>query len=142
MKQKKYFLLLFHFTTAAVRTQGWDGRTDGQLKIGLDPSSRNSKSKKRTKTIHPSIEIEAKINPPSHPHHKQRIINMSSKTPFSGSVLIFGCGAICQCGLPIWLDKVDMPAEKITVIDMDASKKVRTLVLNRRGMQHEQHQPH
>ena len=29
-KQKNYFLLLFHSTTAAVRTQGWDGRTDRQ----------------------------------------------------------------------------------------------------------------
>ena len=28
VKQKKYFLLLFHSTTAAVRTQGWDRRTD------------------------------------------------------------------------------------------------------------------
>ena len=29
VKQKNYFLLLFHSTTAAVRTQGWDGQTDG-----------------------------------------------------------------------------------------------------------------
>ena len=29
MKTKNY-LLLFHSTTAAVRTQGWDGQTDGQ----------------------------------------------------------------------------------------------------------------
>ena len=29
-KTKNYFLLMFHSTTAAVRTQGWDRRTDGQ----------------------------------------------------------------------------------------------------------------
>ena len=29
-KTKNLFLLLFHSTTAAVRTQGWDGRTHGQ----------------------------------------------------------------------------------------------------------------
>ena len=29
-KTKNIFLLLFHSTTAAVRTQDWDGRTDGQ----------------------------------------------------------------------------------------------------------------
>ena len=45
------------------------------------------------------------------------------KQPFGGNVLIFGAGAICQCGLPMWLDKVDMPPEKITVIDMDGKKK-------------------
>ena len=62
-----------------------------------------------------------------------------SKTPFSGSVLIFGCGAICQCGLPIWLEKVDMPPEKITVIDMDASKKVNIAGSLAKGVQFLEH---
>jgi len=45
------------------------------------------------------------------------------KVKFDGSILILGCGAICACALPILLDLVDCNLSKITVIDMDETKK-------------------
>lgn len=37
---------------------------------------------------------------------------------FGGRILILGCGAVSQCALPLFLKHLQMPAEKITVLDM------------------------
>jgi homospermidine synthase len=46
-----------------------------------------------------------------------------SKIKFGGSVLIIGYGAVSQCTLPILLDHIDVPREKITIIDFEDKNK-------------------
>lgn len=43
---------------------------------------------------------------------------MSTKIPFNGRVLVLGCGGVAQCLLPVLLKHLEMPAERIVVIDM------------------------
>lgn len=43
---------------------------------------------------------------------------MPSKIPYSGRILVLGCGGVAQCMLPVLLKHLDMPADRITVIDM------------------------
>ena len=43
---------------------------------------------------------------------------MVQKVPFHGRVLMLGCGGVAQCMLPVLLRHLDMPADRITVIDM------------------------
>jgi len=39
------------------------------------------------------------------------------KTPFGGHVLLVGCGYVGRCTLPLLLEHLDMPADRITVLD-------------------------
>ena len=41
----------------------------------------------------------------------------TSTTPFDGRILMLGCGSVGQCTLPLVRRHVDMPPERITVVD-------------------------
>jgi homospermidine synthase len=48
------------------------------------------------------------------------------KIKFEGNILIIGYGAVSQCTLPVILDHIDIPKEKITIIDIeDKSEKLK-----------------
>ncbi|MBU4457558.1 MAG: saccharopine dehydrogenase NADP-binding domain-containing protein, partial [Candidatus Omnitrophica bacterium] len=36
---------------------------------------------------------------------------------FNGRVLIIGCGSVSQCAIPLVLKLIDMPANKVTIMD-------------------------
>ena len=36
---------------------------------------------------------------------------------FGGKILVIGCGSVSQCAIPLILKLIDMPADKITVMD-------------------------
>jgi len=42
------------------------------------------------------------------------------RVPFSGRVFVLGCGAVSQCTVPLLVRHLDMPAHRITVMDMEA----------------------
>jgi len=44
---------------------------------------------------------------------------IAQKTPFNGRLLMLGCGSVGQCTLPLVRRHVDMPAERITVVDFE-----------------------
>jgi homospermidine synthase len=47
---------------------------------------------------------------------------MTQKTtsaPFKGRLLLLGCGSVGQCTLPLILRHIDMPANRITVVDFE-----------------------
>ncbi len=49
------------------------------------------------------------------------------KLNFSNNILIMGYGAVSQCTLPILLDHIDVPREKITIIDFaDKSSELKS----------------
>jgi homospermidine synthase len=49
----------------------------------------------------------------------------TKKTPFTGRILMLGCGSVGQCALPLLLRHLDMPAERITVMDFtDVRSKI------------------
>ncbi len=41
------------------------------------------------------------------------------RTPFDGRILMLGCGSVGQCTLPLVRRHVDMPADRITVLDFE-----------------------
>jgi homospermidine synthase len=43
----------------------------------------------------------------------------AKRTPFDGRILMLGCGSVGQCTLPLVRRHVDMPAERITVMDFE-----------------------
>src|SRR5262245_66071614 len=43
--------------------------------------------------------------------------SLGKRTPFDGRLLMLGCGSVGQCTLPLIRRHVDMPAERITVVD-------------------------
>jgi homospermidine synthase len=43
----------------------------------------------------------------------------SNRTPFGGRILMLGCGSVGQCTLPLILRHLDMPANRITVVDFE-----------------------
>jgi len=54
------------------------------------------------------------------------IKNKMDKIKFNNNILIIGYGAVSQCSLPIILEHIDIPREKITVIDIeDKSEKIK-----------------
>src|SRR5262245_63019554 len=49
----------------------------------------------------------------------------STRVPFTGRLLLLGCGSVGQCTLPLVLRHVDMPPERITVADfVDVRPKI------------------
>src|ERR1700675_817055 len=42
-----------------------------------------------------------------------------AKTLFTGRILMLGCGSVGQCTLPLVRRHVDMPADRITVMDFE-----------------------
>jgi homospermidine synthase len=47
------------------------------------------------------------------------------KTPFTGKILVLGCGSVSQCTFPLLARHLDMPMNKITVMDfMDEREKI------------------
>ncbi len=44
---------------------------------------------------------------------------MSKRIKFGGKVLVIGCGYVSRCTVPLILKHIDMPTEKITVIDFE-----------------------
>jgi homospermidine synthase len=49
----------------------------------------------------------------------QHMIQTRKQTPFDGRILMLGCGSVGQCTLPLVRRHVDMPADRITVMDFD-----------------------
>ena len=43
----------------------------------------------------------------------------SNRVAFTGRILMLGCGSVGQCTLPLILRHVDMPADRITVMDFE-----------------------
>src|SRR5262245_20715763 len=41
------------------------------------------------------------------------------RTPFAGRLLMLGCGSVGQCTLPLVRRHIDMPADRITVLDFE-----------------------
>ena len=41
------------------------------------------------------------------------------RTPFDGRILMLGCGSVGRCTLPLVRRHVDMPADRITVLDFE-----------------------
>ena len=44
---------------------------------------------------------------------------MTNRARFDGRILMLGCGSVGQCTLPLLRRHIDMPAEKITVLDFE-----------------------
>jgi len=42
---------------------------------------------------------------------------MKEKTKFKGNLLVIGCGSVSQCAIPLILELIEMPPEKITIMD-------------------------
>ena len=40
-------------------------------------------------------------------------------TPFDGRLLMLGCGSVGRCVLPLLRRHIDMPADRITVLDFE-----------------------
>ena len=61
---------------------------------------------------------------------------MEKRTPFDGRLLMLGCGSVGQCTLPLVRRHVDMPADRITVLDFeDVRPTDRGLAAGRSGVQ-------
>jgi hypothetical protein len=43
---------------------------------------------------------------------------MTNTIPFEGKLLILGCGAVSRCVLPLLLKHIEMPPNRITVLDV------------------------
>ena len=51
------------------------------------------------------------------------------KIKFDGKVLVIGCGGVSQCFLPMLIKHIDMPLNKITVIDpIDKTKPIKNVL--------------
>src|SRR5262249_54403577 len=44
---------------------------------------------------------------------------MTNRARFDGRILMLGCGSVGQCTWPLLRRHIDMPAEKITVLDFE-----------------------
>jgi homospermidine synthase len=56
---------------------------------------------------------------------------MTSTIPFEGKLLILGCGAVSRCVLPLLLKHVEMPANRMTVLDMEDCREAVAPALER-----------
>jgi homospermidine synthase len=49
----------------------------------------------------------------------------TKRVPFNGRILMLGCGSVGQCTLPLIRRHVDLPSDRITVVDFeDVRKKI------------------
>ena len=49
----------------------------------------------------------------------------TKRVPFDGRILMLGCGSVGQCTLPLIRRHVDLPSDRITVVDFeDVRKKI------------------
>jgi homospermidine synthase len=55
------------------------------------------------------------------PEHDNRrdMTDIKNRTPFGGRILLLGCGSVGQCTLPLLRRHVDMPVDRITVMDFE-----------------------
>ena len=61
---------------------------------------------------------------------------VTTRTPFNGRILMLGCGSVGRCTLPLILRHIDMPANRITVMDFeDVRSNDRGSVAVRRRLQ-------
>jgi homospermidine synthase len=53
------------------------------------------------------------------------MVRIMTKTPFGGKILLLGCGYVGRCTLPLLLRHLEMPADRITVMDfVDAREAI------------------
>ena len=45
--------------------------------------------------------------------------SLAKRIPFGGRILMLGCGSVGQCTLPLVRRHLDMPADRITVMDFE-----------------------
>lgn len=58
-----------------------------------------------------------------------RDINDKTRIPFNGKVLFIGFGAVARCTLPVLVNHLDIPLNRITVLDIeDKSKELATFI--------------
>lgn len=57
------------------------------------------------------------------------------KVKFNGKLLVIGCGGVSQCAIPLILRHVDMPADRITIMDF-ADNRSRIQEALRRGVRY------
>ncbi len=55
------------------------------------------------------------------------------KIPFHGKILVLGCGSVSQCVLPLLLRHLDMPAERLTILDMEDLRDAISGVMDQRA---------
>jgi homospermidine synthase len=63
---------------------------------------------------------------------------MLSPLAFTGRVLVLGCGSVAQCTLPLLVQSLDMPADRITIMDF-ADRRDRVQGLLAKGVRYVQH---
>jgi len=54
------------------------------------------------------------------------------RVKFEGNILVIGCGAVAKCTLPLILKHIDIPANKITIIDMQDNRSDISYLLEQR----------
>jgi homospermidine synthase len=64
---------------------------------------------------------------------------MISPVAFAGRVLVLGCGSVAQCTLPLLVKHLDMPADRITIMDF-ADRRNRVSELLAQGVRYVQQQ--
>jgi homospermidine synthase len=55
----------------------------------------------------------------------------TGKAPFAGRILVLGCGSVSQCTLPLLLQHLQIPPERITVLDFVDCRKTLAAFLAR-----------
>src|SRR5689334_10514757 len=45
------------------------------------------------------------------------------KQKFTGKILVIGCGSVAQCAIPLILKLIDVPANKVTILDFVDNRK-------------------
>ncbi len=56
---------------------------------------------------------------------------MQHHVRFDGKLLILGCGSVAQCTIPLLLRHIEMPAGRVTVLDMRDNRELITSALGR-----------
>src|SRR3990172_2932186 len=56
---------------------------------------------------------------------------MQHQVRFDGKLLILGCGSVAQCTIPLLLRHIEMPAGRVTVLDMRDNRGLITSSLGR-----------
>ena len=56
---------------------------------------------------------------------------MQHQIRFDGKLLILGCGGVAQCTIPLLLKHIEMPAGRVTVMDMRGNRELIASALGR-----------